>query len=88
MKKATALLLALLFVILCFVSCNKTEAETKAFTIDLLKTGDSDCTIIRSGDKTILINTADKDDYSLICNTFSKRNIDSIDLMILTHFDN
>ena len=57
-------------------------------TVRVLKTGKSDCVLIKVDDTIILMDTADADDYGLICNELQSLGISCIDYLILTHFDN
>ncbi len=57
-------------------------------SIEILKTGKSDCIIIIYEESTILIDTADPDDLSAIRKALEEKGRTSVDLMILTHYDN
>ncbi len=55
---------------------------------DFLQTGESDCILIRVGDKAVLVDTADIDDAQKIKNKLSEYGITTLDCLILTHYDN
>lgn len=57
-------------------------------TIRVLKTGKSDCILIKLDDTVILMDTADADDYAEISDELQSLGISRIDYLILTHFDN
>lgn len=59
-----------------------------SFYMEFLSTGKSDCILILLDGKCVLIDTADKDDNTLICETLDGHGIKHIDYLILTHFDN
>lgn len=63
------------------------DSETVAW-FDFLQTGESDCILIRVGDKTVLVDTADIDDAQKIKNKLSEYGITTLDCLILTHYDN
>ena len=55
---------------------------------DFLKTGKSDAIIMRMDDKVVLIDTGDSDDYDKISGYLDDYGITTVDVMIITHFDN
>ncbi len=57
-------------------------------TMRVLKTGKSDCMLIKLDQTVIMIDTADADDYGEISDTLESLGIARIDYLILTHFDN
>ena len=57
-------------------------------TIRVLKTGKSDCMLIKIDNTVILMDTADADDYAEISDELQSLGIARIDYLILTHFDN
>ena len=63
------------------------NAEHKLY-VECLNTGKSDCILIRMDDKVILMDAADDDDYTLIRAKLTEYNIDTIDYLIITHYDN
>lgn len=78
------LALALLAGVLCSCSSGSGGALLSGYT---LSTGKSDCTLFCCGGKTVVIDTADEDDFSAICDKLSAAGANSIDVLILTHFD-
>lgn len=85
-NKIIAVMLSALTVISIFMMPSCTA--NKGFSIDIIQTGDADCILICSGGKSVLIDTGEKDDYDRIKGVMKSRGVDSIDLMILTHYDN
>ena len=63
------------------------DAEHRLY-VDFLKTGKSDCILIRADDKVILMDTGENDDFSAVQAALSAKNVTVIDLLILTHYDN
>lgn len=57
-------------------------------TVRILKTGKSDCMLLKLDDTVIMIDTADADDYGEISDLLESLGISRIDHLILTHFDN
>lgn len=70
--------------VLIMPSCSAKDS----FSIDIIQTGDADCILICSGGKSVFIDVGKKDDYENVKSILKKRKVDSIDLMILTHYDN
>ncbi|MBE6693199.1 MAG: MBL fold metallo-hydrolase [Ruminococcaceae bacterium] len=56
--------------------------------VDFLKTGKSDAIILRMDDKVVLVDTGDSDDYGKISGYLDSYGITTVDMMIITHFDN
>lgn len=69
-------------------STDADSGSDRSFYMEFLNTGKSDCILIIVEGKCILIDTADKNDASLICGTLDGHGITHIDYLILTHFDN
>ena len=57
-------------------------------TVRVLKTGKSDCMLLKLDDTVIMIDTADADDYGEISDMLESLGMSKIDYLILTHFDN
>ncbi len=55
--------------------------------MSFLKTGNSDCILIKYDGKVVMIDTATEISYQNIENVLNARNIDTIDYLIITHFD-
>ncbi|MBR6115405.1 MAG: MBL fold metallo-hydrolase [Oscillospiraceae bacterium] len=60
---------------------------TEELTADFLSTGKSDCTILRIDGLTVLIDTADADDYDAIAAVLRGYGVRRIDYIILSHYD-
>lgn len=81
---------SILFIILTVTGCSKIPEEKNAdylMEISVLKTGKSDCTVIESQNRTILIDTADRDSARKITRFLNDKKIDTIDIVIISHFD-
>ena len=59
-----------------------------SFLLDILSTGKSDCLLFRADGHTVLIDTADTDDVTVILSHLYRLGITRLDYLILTHFDN
>lgn len=55
---------------------------------EFLKTGKSDSILLRMDDTVILVDTGDSDDYAAIQSKLDGYGIDTIDYLIITHYDN
>lgn len=83
-------ILALIFILLSLTGCSDRIDKKQAqylMEVTVLKTGKSDCTVIESQDKTVLIDTANRDSARKITRYLKEKNIDTIDLLIISHFD-
>jgi beta-lactamase superfamily II metal-dependent hydrolase len=56
--------------------------------VDFLNTGKSDAMIFRIDSKVVLIDTGNSNDYGRISSYLQAYGIDTVDIMIITHFDN
>ena len=74
--------LALIFILTC--GCGK--AVTPA-TIDILKTGKSDCIVINTGSHIVMIDTGEINNLPEIRSYMIKNGYEKIDTLILTHYD-
>ncbi len=64
-----------------------TASADNGFSFSILNTGKSDCILFFSGSSCIVLDTADADDYSHIKEALSERGVESIDALILSHYD-
>lgn len=55
---------------------------------DVLQTGKSDCIVFRFAGQTLMVDTAELNDYEDISAFLKQNGIDKIDHLIITHFDN
>lgn len=91
---------ALLFsTLLCLVGCGaaagsaqgpglpEDHSQTELFTVDILSTGKSDCTLIRMDGQVILCDAADQDDLDAILTLLRERGVEKIDVLVLSHYD-
>ena len=62
--------------------------DPHAMYVDFLNTGSSDAILLRMDGKVILVDTGESDDATTIRNTLKKYGITTIDILIITHYDN
>ena len=89
MKKTLVYILLICISVLtvgCFGGNNQEPVESDLY-IEFMKTGKSDCTVIKDGDMVILCDTADAADYTHIHERLEALNVSKVDIMILTHYD-
>jgi beta-lactamase superfamily II metal-dependent hydrolase len=79
---------------LLITGCNSTQTIKKTleenesnFSVSVLDVGKGDCIILRSESTTVVIDTGYVDTSSTVINYLNKNNIDTIDYMIITHYD-
>ncbi len=83
---SAVLVLLLLLSAVCLPAC--TRKPLSELSVSVLKTGNSDCTVITDGTHTVLIDTADADDFDTISAELDSLGIKKIDAIILSHYDN
>lgn len=64
------------------------EGQSGILRIDFLPVGKGDCTLILTDSKTVLIDTGESDDWGTLSGALREHQVDAIDILILTHFDN
>lgn len=74
----------ILFASLCLCSCS--SSATTVF-VDVIAIGKADCILIRTGTKTVMIDTGEEEDVANIIDYLEAKNIETIDMLILSHFD-
>lgn len=84
-KRLGAVLSAIGICMSCLAGCG--QAESGTMTIDILKIGKADCSIITDGEHTILIDCGEADDSTEILDTLDNMQIEKVDALILTHYD-
>lgn len=62
-------------------------AGTQTVYIDVIAIGKADCILIRTGTKTVMIDAGEEEDVDEITEFLEEKNIKTIDMLILTHFD-
>ncbi len=75
----------LVCVILSLSLCSCSSSEW--ITIDVFSIGKADCILIETGTKTVMIDTGEEDDVSDIVGYLDTTGVQTIDVLILTHFD-
>lgn len=66
---------------------NTADGETGSMEMVIFKIGKADAMLLMSEGKTLLIDTGEDEDADEILEYLDENNIDSIDVMILSHFD-
>lgn len=61
--------------------------DKNQISVVFLNTGNSDCTIIKTQNHTVLIDTALEESYNAIKNKLNNMDVKKIDYLIVTHFD-
>ncbi len=102
-SRRIALLILFLAIIIPLTGCDHPEQDNNSavaraavltadpehsFLLDILSTGKSDCLLFRADGHTVLIDTADTDDVTVILSHLYRLGITRLDYLILTHFDN
>ncbi len=62
-------------------------SESYPLTVDFLKVGKADAAVIKTQNHTIIIDCGEKSDGSKVRNCLQTLGVDSVDYMILTHYD-
>lgn len=68
-------------------SCSFKKKTYADFTMDFLDVGKADCMVLRSENGTVVIDCGEKGDGKKIIELLSENNIDSVDYLIITHYD-
>ncbi|MBQ3792367.1 MAG: MBL fold metallo-hydrolase [Clostridia bacterium] len=87
-RKVLAFLLAL--TLLCLMSCAPETVPAKEkgqISVDILKTGKSDCIVLVDRDYVAVLDAADEDDEASVRKLLQEYGIRRIDLLILSHYD-
>lgn len=74
----------ILFASLVLGSCS--ISATTVF-VDVISIGKADCILIQTGTKTVMIDTGEEEDVADIIDYLEAKNIETIDMLILSHFD-
>ena len=64
------------------------ENAAHVMRVDFLNTGDSDAILLRLDDTVILVDAGEADDYPTISRKLTEYGIDTVDYLIISHFDN
>lgn len=94
LKKKNILFLICMIILAC-TACGRyknveketTSNEHPEFQITFYDTGKSDCILMELGDTIVMNDTADEDDYEKIQDSLNQKGIDTIDYLIISHFD-
>ena len=90
-SKSHTRILAAALLALALAGCGAKDlqpaVQTGGFSVDFLSTGKSDCAVICLEDLVILSDTADANDYEEIAALLTRRGIERIDYIILSHYD-
>lgn len=63
------------------------EKPRELLTITAYAVGDADALLLQLGDTAILIDTGEEDDGERLCAELTAENMDSLDALIITHYD-
>lgn len=85
MKKILSLLI--IFILCITLLCSCAPKEQPPLTVDLLKIGQADAFLLKTPNHAILIDTGEEEDGAEICEKLSLMGIDTLDLLIITHYD-
>ena len=85
MKKILFIIAALLFLSPVLIACS--SVDTASLSVDVIDVGKADCIVIRSGSKTVMIDTGEEENLPEIEAYLSSNGITAIDVLILSHFD-
>lgn len=83
MKRVIALILCIISVMV-FCSCKRDDEVVSLHVLDI---GKADCIVIETGDKTVMIDTGERNDVYDIGKFLDSKGIEKIDILILSHFD-
>ena len=95
-KRLISVLFALALIVSVFCGCAKTEdtsqlsenaLERNEYVAFLETEDDADCSLIHIGEHNILIDTGTDDDAEDILEYLNAKNINSLEYMVLSHFD-
>lgn len=83
MKRMVVFIIITALLLLTFSSCS----ATSKVTVDILDIGKADCILINTGTKNVMIDTGEEEDVSDIMEYLDAKGVDTIDILILSHFD-
>ena len=67
------------------VAESEVQTDTSGLTVEFMDVGQGDCTLVRSGGETMLIDTGDRDDGNRVINHLEEIGLRRIDKLVLTH---
>jgi len=79
--------LIIFLTILLLLLCSCAKSDPAPLTIDILKIGQADAIFLRTHSHTVLIDAGEEDDADELLNTINNAGIDSLDYLIITHYD-
>lgn len=80
-------LLALLVIFWIWVRGFSREETENAFVITAFSVGKADALLLQEGNTAILVDTGEEDDGAFLLKELEKREIDRLDVLLVTHFD-
>lgn len=83
MKKSNIFLLLLCIWSILLCSCSSTDT----LTVTAIDVGKGDCILITTQNTAVLVDTGYADTADTVLETLDKKQIDSLDYLIITHFD-
>lgn len=72
---------------LLFTGCTKHTDTAEPLTVTFLKTGKADAIVLQTAAHTVVIDCGEKNDGDKVVDLLEENGVESIDYMILTHYD-
>lgn len=79
-----------LFMAAAAYSCGKSDRQQKTenlLTVTFFDVGKADSILLRTDDSTVIIDCGEKGDGKEIVNTLAEEGVDTVDYLIITHYD-
>lgn len=67
--------------------CSACSAKKRELELSVLRIGAADCIILISGERAVMIDAGEDDDGAEIVSFLAKKGVQSLDCLIITHFD-
>ncbi|MDE6780772.1 MAG: MBL fold metallo-hydrolase [Ruminococcus sp.] len=80
-------IILILFLVLALCSCERKTEKYPDFTMDFLDVGKADSMVLRTENGTVVIDCGEKGDGKEILSFLEENGIESIDCLIITHYD-
>ena len=80
-------LISLILIFVCVLNSAGCTSQKEYVYVDFLDVGNADCIVIRTENRTTVIDTATSISSNIIFEYLNEKGIDRIDVLIITHFD-
>ena len=80
-------LISLILIFVCVLNSAGCTSQKEYVYVDFLDVGNADCIVIRTENRTTVIDTATSILSDIIFEYLNEKEIDRIDILIITHFD-